>query len=366
LPYLSQTKQAAQLLYSAAICDLHRGDAESAARRLQALLAISQGSTDERLVISQLVRFAVTAIGAAGTWELLQSPRVTDEQLAQIQSDWSRLEFSLAAENAIAMERAMGQMTIEQMRESSTEFRKVASGFAWLPAGPTAAGGGDWFDQVEQFAKGTWDTARLKAKETAWRFSWAYTDQLRTLRGLQVLIDSVRQARTNGNFQESIKAAEAEFKALGIQDAKEEEFPNPSGDVDIRRMFSKSILSLPSFFKKVMNVEVSRQLMVTAIALQRYKLAYGNYPPDLAAVVPQFLPALPHDPVDGKPLRYRPNSDGTFLLYSVGDDGEDDGGDSRPAKAESKSFYWQRGRDWVWPQPATPQEVETYYQRERR
>jgi len=179
------------------------------------------------------------------------------------------------------------------------------------------------------------------------------------------LIDSARRARTNGNFHESIKAAEAEFKGLGIQDSwKGEEFPNPSGDVDIRTMFSKSILSLPSFLKKVMNVEVSRQLIVTAIALQRYNLAHGTYPVDLTALVPQFLPNLPSDPVDGKPLRYRPNADGTFLLYSVGEDGEDNSGDPKPAKPESKSFYWRNGRDWVWPQPASPQEVADYYQRE--
>jgi hypothetical protein len=30
--------------------------------------------------------------------------------------------------------------------------------------------------------------------------------------------------------------------------------------------------------------------------------------------------------MDGQPLRYRPNPDGTFLLYSVDLDGRDDGG----------------------------------------
>ena len=363
LPHLVQTKRAAQYLCYAAICDLHRGEVESAVRRLRAVLALSNGTADERLVISQLVRIAATAIGTAGTWELLQSPTATDAQLAQIQSDWSRLEFTLAAENAIAMERAMSLMTVEQMRDSSAEFRKITSGFAWPSAAP-AATGGDWFDQVQNLAEGTWTTTRLKAKETAWRFSWAYTDQLRALKGLQVLIESTRYARSNGNFYATYQATQAKIHALGFQDIKDEVLPYFGGDVNLRTMFSETILSVTPFFKKVMIAEANRQLVVTAIALQRYKLATGNYPPDLTALVPRFLPALPSDPGDGQPLRYKPIADGTFLLYSVGEDGEDNGGDANPAKPEGKSLYWQHCRDWVWPQPALPQEVENFYQQE--
>jgi hypothetical protein len=105
-------------------------------------------------------------------------------------------------------------------------------------------------------------------------------------------------------------------------------------------------------------------LAVTAIALQRYKLRHGYYPPDLNALVPELLPALPHDPLDGKPLRYKPNKDGTFLLYCIGEDVTDNGGDSNPTKAGSKSMQWRNCRDWVWPQPATPQEVGDFYKRE--
>jgi hypothetical protein len=70
--------------------------------------------------------------------------------------------------------------------------------------------------------------------------------------------------------------------------------------------------------------------------------------------------------VDGQPLRYRRNADGTFLLYSVGVDGKDDGGNPTGSGAASRgSFYWQdaTARDWVWPQPATPAEVQDFYDR---
>jgi hypothetical protein len=72
---------------------------------------------------------------------------------------------------------------------------------------------------------------------------------------------------------------------------------------------------------------------------------------------------MPHDPMDGKPLRYRLNSGGTYVLYSVGEDGKDDGGDVSPA-TPSKTATWLQGRDWVWPLPASDDEVKKFYERE--
>jgi hypothetical protein len=64
----------------------------------------------------------------------------------------------------------------------------------------------------------------------------------------------------------------------------------------------------------------------TAIALERFKLADGQYPAVLAELVPSFLPKVPQDPFSGDVLVYRPTSDGRFLVYSVGPDGKDDRG----------------------------------------
>jgi hypothetical protein len=110
-------------------------------------------------------------------------------------------------------------------------------------------------------------------------------------------------------------------------------------------------------------------MAITVIALKRYQLKYGKYPADLNSLVPEFVSTVPLDPVDGKPLRYRPNADGTFLLYSVGENGEDDGGDPSLEKGiQSSSFYWQNTHalDWVWPQPATPEEIQKYYDEQAR
>jgi hypothetical protein len=62
--------------------------------------------------------------------------------------------------------------------------------------------------------------------------------------------------------------------------------------------------------------------------------------------VPEFLPALPFDYMSGRPLCYRLNTTG-FLLYSVGEDGRDDGGDPK-SPSGTKLGLWE-GRDALWP-----------------
>jgi hypothetical protein len=68
-----------------------------------------------------------------------------------------------------------------------------------------------------------------------------------------------------------------------------------------------------------------RDGIVTAIALELYRRRHGDYPKRLDELVPLLLPAVPADRVTGDPIKYR-LVNGHPLLYSVGDDRQDDGG----------------------------------------
>jgi len=59
----------------------------------------------------------------------------------------------------------------------------------------------------------------------------------------------------------------------------------------------------------------------TALAVERYRLANGGTPDNAGLLVPAFLPAVPADPCDGQPLRYKPLGDG-YLVYSRGASGQ--------------------------------------------
>jgi len=83
-----------------------------------------------------------------------------------------------------------------------------------------------------------------------------------------------------------------------------------------------------------------------ACALERYRLANGLYPGSLDALVPQFIEKLPHDIIGGQPLHYRRTENGKLLLYSVGWNETDDGGQESPPN-QNGGIDFTKG-DWVW------------------
>jgi hypothetical protein len=82
------------------------------------------------------------------------------------------------------------------------------------------------------------------------------------------------------------------------------------------------------------------ELAITALAVERFRHAQGRLPDDLKELAPQFLDAIPTDPFDGAALRYRRLTRG-YVVYSVGQDGHDDGGREVPEhrKATDHSTY---------------------------
>ncbi len=100
--------------------------------------------------------------------------------------------------------------------------------------------------------------------------------------------------------------------------------------------------ALPNFVKATQTMARNQTLAneaYIACGLERYRLAHGQYPETLDALVPQFAAKLPHDIIGGQPLKYHRTADGQFLLYSIGWNEKDDGGVPGKTVAEG---------DWVW------------------
>lgn len=66
-------------------------------------------------------------------------------------------------------------------------------------------------------------------------------------------------------------------------------------------------------------------LLRTDLALRAFQQNERRLPKSLAELTPEYLPVPLPDPYSGKPLGFLPSGD-TFLLYSVGPDGKDNGG----------------------------------------
>lgn len=357
LTHLSLEKKAAQRLAANAIYDLRSDDSNSVVKYFRVIFTLVNGTHDERTAISQLVRIAIAQIGFAATWELLQSPNLTEEQLAGLQIECGHLEFIQAAQFVLPLEREGGEDSLAKWRGSNTEIQHY---FDLQKKVQEAMGNSDEDDSEGSI----WNKAKTKAKVFLWRYWWSYSDELRSLKGYEVLMDSLRLADATHFFKNALIVQDRELNQLGISQLRSSFDSIFSGQTDFHSMMSESIVTLGGVIRKVMRVEAAKQATVTAIALKRYQLKHGNYPKDLNSLVPEFVSTVPLDPVDGKPLRYRPNNDGTFLLYSVGENGVDDGGNPSLEKGvTSSTFYWQNNRalDWVWPQPATEAEIQAYY-----
>jgi 20S proteasome alpha/beta subunit len=68
------------------------------------------------------------------------------------------------------------------------------------------------------------------------------------------------------------------------------------------------------------------RLLVVDLAVRAYRNDHELPPAELSQLVPEYLQRIPDDPYGSGPLIYKPQ--GTdFVLYSVGPNGIDDGGD---------------------------------------
>jgi hypothetical protein len=96
----------------------------------------------------------------------------------------------------------------------------------------------------------------------------------------------------------------------------------------IRLVTQKSVRAVESKLEsRHAHSVASLRLVITELALRLHERENGKLPAALAELVPAKLPAVPVDPFSQEPLVYRPMTN-SFLLYSLGPDGKDDGGAS--------------------------------------
>jgi hypothetical protein len=101
-----------------------------------------------------------------------------------------------------------------------------------------------------------------------------------------------------------------------------------------------------------------RRAAATVLAIHLYRLDHaGKYPPSLEQLVPAYLPGVPADPMaaGGKALRYKPDATPP-VIYSVGENGTDEGGTSLPDEAH-ELYRWKQP-DAVYPLARPPRTTQ--------
>jgi hypothetical protein len=107
-----------------------------------------------------------------------------------------------------------------------------------------------------------------------------------------------------------------------------------------------ALLNAPSVFGPISKtlpfagarIQTERDLALLALALGGYHADRGVYPTSLTELSPSFVKVIPKDRFTGGELRYAIATNG-YLLYSVGPNGEDDGGRNFNDQAYTSADY---------------------------
>jgi hypothetical protein len=344
---IAEVKRSCQLLSWSVLYALNQGDLETAHKDLSALVTLIAKQTPEPLIICQLVRYACAAFAFNATWQALQADGWSDAQLASLGAAWQPCDFVKDMAFAMEMERAMTLDFYAQIRDSRKKLDFVIQ----------------QHQKTQEITDGAFGALPAKGFVLnwlylpVWRFAWIAQDELASLEQSQFTIERERLARTNGWAALAGAKNDPKLKWRPSFESGEK-----LGWYDrLRFLFASENFSITdSTIRRTLEVQTQQQMVLTVLGIKRYRGRTGRLPAQLSELVPEYLAALPHDFMDGKALRYRLRpGDADFLLYSVGEDGKDDGGD--PAQQEGKKSYRQiwDGRDAVWPSAATAEEANS-------
>ena len=149
------------------------------------------------------------------------------------------------------------------------------------------------------------------------------------------------EARYLSHMSEMVAAARLPAgKALAAAQSLEKQLDSTPRWAILTKIFAAG--RAPAFVSQARN-EADLALAQVALGLKLYKHSHGAYPKDLAALAPDILKTVPDDPLTGKSFIYARTDDG-FVVYSVGCDLVDNGGNEKPPNEDEKD----KGVDIVW------------------
>jgi type II secretory pathway pseudopilin PulG len=321
-----QKRNAAQWLAADTLAGLREEDLARARADLHALTQMVQLHRDDTTLVSAMIRVAIAGLGLSATWESLPASGWTEPSLAELQRDWEAIDLGQGMQRAIETERVWALQCFESIR------RNQAPKGAVLGTRPGSASPVSLHRLADAAASQYW---RAHMDE----------DSLLYLRQMQDRIVAMRRLQTNAPGPSVVALLQDQQAKL---DATLDEPLN-------RYRYLFTAIAMPNYSRAtqiVVRTETQRRMTILAIALQRYRLRKGHFPAGLEALVREYISAPLVDPMSGQPLCYRIHADGTFTLYSVGEDGQDDGGDASSTHAPNALDLWS-GRDAVWPSVLT-------------
>lgn len=316
LPHLACLKGCSTTLRMRALAKLQLNQTDQALEDIKLMSRLHDAIRSEPVLISHLVCIAMLNIQLQPIWEGLADHKWNETQLIALDAELQKVDFLASYHFAMQGERAFGCGIVDFLRRNRREFANMGSASEDLNATPPS--------QAQTFA--------------AYAIPSGWFEQNKV---------SICQIHA-GYFSKIINLQTRTYATPNVIDA-DGNFTKRLASSHPYDWFSRWLLpALQNAAKKFVQGQASADFARIAIALERHRLAHGQFPETLDALSPKFLAKLPHDIITGKPLKYRRTDDGSFILYSVGWNETDDGGS--PALTKSGSADLQNG-DWVWRYP---------------
>lgn len=309
--------QALTSLFQLRACaELRAGQNDAAWEDARTMLRIANHIGSQQMIIPMLVKITLWQKAMQVVWEGIAARAWTEPQLAALQDDLAGVDFLADLDKAFHSDRAAFNTTFANM------FAK--------PQNPQPD------DTVGQMQKVTPNGLFYR---NVLNLNLYYDNYL-------FKIADVPAHRVNRNISEAL---EKDMEGLHTQHFLGIRIFNPYKVLAAIAMPVMTALESKNALSQMRSEEA-----VVACALERHRLANGHYPASLQDLIPQFLKKVPLDVVDGQPLHYRLNADGSYLLYTDGWNGKDDGGTVVLRNDDSKKVDIREG-DWVWQfKPANP------------
>ena len=314
LPHLADLKRCSQVLQLRAVAELQNGQSEKALADVRLALQLADKVRTEPILISHLVRLAILQITLQPVWDGLARHQWSDAQLAALDAELAKLNF--AADYQLSLRN--GELVLMQ-----------GGVFDYLRRHP---------EQLPALSGQSRASPPLSARILLRLIpsGWIYQNQLRCARPMEEFLlpvaDTNQQTISPAKAKAADAAVTAQTRRPGLFNLGERLLLPALGNVGKRFAYGQA----------------SADLARVAIALERYRLAHGDYPAALDALAPQFIEKVPHDVVNRQPLHYRRPDDGQFVLYSIGWNEMDDDGE---VGLKTDGTVDRDTGDWVWRYP---------------
>jgi hypothetical protein len=314
LPHLAHLKGISLFLQMRTLAELQNGDSRKALDDIKLSLRVVDATRTESFLISHLVRIAQTTIALQPVYEGLAQHQWSDAQLTELDSELAKLDFVSDYKFSMRGETVFFQQGI----------------FDYMRHHP---------EKLLDFSATDYDPRPQYVHFLGYLIpsGWYYQNQARCARMMFGYYIPVADVKTQTISPTMVRAADATFTA-------------DTAHLTPYNIAERLLLpALGNAARRFAYAQGSVNLARTAIALERFRLATGKYPASLDDLKSQHLPVPPHDVINGLPLHYSLTNGASFILYSVGWNETDDGG--QVVLRESGSVDLKLG-DWVWKYPA--------------